>query len=326
MTGVSALWVAAKESDAVLLTPPEVRSLADTVAALARPLSDRPALGIACMTKRPAHFLTWLAYHRDHLGVRRFFVHVEDTPALAEQLRRPPWEALVDVSEASGTDRDYVSQVDRQAAHVERAIALARAAGLTHLLHIDDDELLYCAEGLAALQRALQRAPASALNVHVDNVEALLPSDACADPFREASAFRHRPVDFCAYGNGKAFGVLGAPALRPSGAHNFGGRLPAPAASETHALPAHTAVVLHYESATWDVWRRKFCELARVHAEESKAFRSMSPFYQARPTPSPTPTPCTRPRYPAALARPTRSRRLALMISAFVLIFSLIGV
>ena len=202
----------------VILTPPAVGTLADTVAACCG--SDTlaaAAIGIACMTKRPEHFVTWLAYHRDYLGVRRFFVHVEDTPELADEMRRPPWDALVEVSEASGTKRDYVSQVERQAAHVNRAIRLARAAGLTHLLHIDDDELLYCHRGVGALRAEL--AAATTVSVHLHNLEALYPSAECADPFRETCAFRHRPPAFAAYSNGKSFGALRFSRLAPHGAH-----------------------------------------------------------------------------------------------------------
>ena len=49
----------------------------------------RPELkvGIVLMTRRPHRFDFWLAYHRA-LGISHFFVHVEDTPALLEELRQ----------------------------------------------------------------------------------------------------------------------------------------------------------------------------------------------------------------------------------------------
>ena len=41
------------------------------------------------------------------------------------------------------------------------------------------------------------------------------------DLFRGVTAFRHEPRHYCAYTNGKSFGVLGATGLRPQGPHRF---------------------------------------------------------------------------------------------------------
>jgi hypothetical protein len=123
----------------------------------------------------------------------------------------------------------------------------------------DARRLLYCAGGLSSLHAALARAPTSAGNLHMNNLEAVLPRIDCVDPFREAFAFRHDPGDFCAYANGKSFGRLSVALLRPAGPHNFG-------APETHKLKPSTAVVLHFESASFDAWRRKYADLARRHA------------------------------------------------------------
>ena len=46
----------------------------------------RVRLGIACMTKRPANFSTWLAYHVDTLHVERIYLRVEESPQLAAAL------------------------------------------------------------------------------------------------------------------------------------------------------------------------------------------------------------------------------------------------
>ena len=230
--------------------------------------ADAVAIGLVCMTKQPPHLLTWLRYHREVAGIRRIFLRVEDTPALAELLSSSPWDTFVETTFVSHTQADYITQVDRQCEHVNAAIARGRECGLTHLLHIDDDELLYCTAGVGGLQRALARAPPKAASIHLDNLEALLPSDECANPFVEACAFRHKPATFCAYSNGKSMGRLDVATLSAHGVHAFtDGRfhrasapngVAAPHSADRFSLPAHVAVVLHYESATYSQWRRKF--------------------------------------------------------------------
>ena len=86
------------------------------------------------------------------------------------------------------------SQVHRQRAHVNAAIAVARRDGLTHLLFLDDDELLYCPHGVGRLHAELAAAPADRPDVHLRNLEALMPGRASASPFREAHVFWHMPA------------------------------------------------------------------------------------------------------------------------------------
>ena len=76
--------------------------------------------------------------------------------------------------------------MDRQSAHIAAVIPRARAAGYTHILHVDDDELIYCANGVGALLDEMGNAPESRPDVHMQNVEAVFPSDDCDNPSREA--------------------------------------------------------------------------------------------------------------------------------------------
>ena len=210
-------------------------------------------LGVVLMTKRPLELSTWLEYHHKGLGIRHFYIQVEDTPQLASLLCAPPWDSLVVPRFVNGTSRDYFGQMQRQAAHITAVLPRARADGVTHLLHIDDDELLYCPSGVAALLADLAAAPASRPDVHLCNLEALLPGDACASPFKEATVFSHYPTRYLSYTNGKSIGCLDEQSLRPQGPHHFrterdkGGR----GSPITYPLGPETACVLHYESGTY---------------------------------------------------------------------------
>jgi len=173
------------------------------------------------MTKKPLDLATWLEYHHSRLRIRRFYIKVEDTPELAALFAQPPWDELVAPFFDNHTQRDYFAQMDRQSAHISAVLPLARADGLTHLLHIDDDELLYCSMGVDALLAQLAAAPHSRPDCHLCNIEALLPGDACASPFREAAVFRHFPTQYVSYTNGKSIGRLEEPTLRAHGPHHF---------------------------------------------------------------------------------------------------------
>ena len=92
---------------------------------------------------RALNLVGWLRHHRDQIGVRRFYIRVEETPELAAILAAPEWQSCVHATFAVGkTDRDNGgAQCARQDAHVQWAIIDARRHGCTHLLHCDDDEL-----------------------------------------------------------------------------------------------------------------------------------------------------------------------------------------
>jgi len=231
-------------------------------------------LGIVMMTKKPHDLATWLEYHRRYLGVHRFYIKVEDSPELASLFARSPWSELVVPTFDNGTQRDYFAQMDRQSAHIVANLPRAREAGITHLLHIDDDELLYCSHGAAALYQLLATSPADRPDCHLCNIEALLPSDSCASPFRAACVFRHFPTQYCSYTNGKSIGSLDAPSLRAHGPHHF--RTDAGAGGTnspiTLQILPEVAVVLHYESATYAKWQQKYLDLAARHGTDPDVY------------------------------------------------------
>jgi hypothetical protein len=244
-------------------------------------------LAVACMTKRPLALRSWLTYFHAVLGVERFYLRVEHTPDLAPLLAEPPWASLVVATfdDGAGLVRDNgAQQTARQDAHVREAIAAAAAAGLTHLLHCDDDELLYAPAGVPALRRALGALPRGVVSAHALALEATYPrtaaDDDAVDPFRETRAFRHAPAAYSSYGGaagstGKALGVLGAPGLQPDGPHHFraagGGSAAVGDLGATAVLPPRLAVLLHYESASVGRWRSKFADAAAVTRQRDEA-------------------------------------------------------
>ena len=153
-------------------------------------------LAVACMTKRPASFITWLRYHREVLGVAHFFSRLEDSEALARYLERTaPWNSVCTLTQAQQTVREWKAQSVRQVEHVRQSITRARALEMTHLLHIDDDELLYLPSGMGALRAAIKKAPNAdqLVEIHCLALEAMAPS--CERLARvPTSASGHHPI------------------------------------------------------------------------------------------------------------------------------------
>eukprot|EP01062_Namystynia_karyoxenos_P012646 TRINITY_DN14568_c0_g1_i1.p1 TRINITY_DN14568_c0_g1~~TRINITY_DN14568_c0_g1_i1.p1 ORF type:complete len:566 (+),score=178.72 TRINITY_DN14568_c0_g1_i1:94-1791(+) len=259
----------------------------------ASPSPTPPRVGVACMTKDPLAFESWLRHHRDHLGVRDFFVHVEGTPSLAPLLSSPEWAPLVVATyDDQPPGREYYDQMKRQDAHIKRAISGAQKRGVDWLLHIDDDELLFCPCGAAALYAELAAAPSVVFEVHFRNVEARVPLDpgpnsalspyrkrhapaagarlraaraaAAADPFASCTLFCVEPKRYCAYVNGKSAGRVRAPGLRAHGPHYFAADagIGGEGRAGTLCIDAAVGAVLHYESASFPRWLDKFLAVA----------------------------------------------------------------
>lgn len=228
-------------------------------------------LGIVAITTRPDDLRHWLVHHRDHVGVERVYLRVEATPELRRLLRSAEWAHLVRATYVDWAHRSYVDIQTRQRAHVDAAIVRARADGLTHLLHVDDDELLHCPRGAAALREYIARATAID-SLTVQNYEAVYSREAahdCAHPFA-TQHFNTSRATFSAYANGKAIGRL-SPALRCGGAHGFVGR--------RGVVPTSLAIVLHYESHCIPRWRAKFAAYARNSSDACASRRIPFMFY-----------------------------------------------
>lgn len=196
------------------------------------------------MRRPPDEF--WFAHHRA-LGVEHFYLH-------SETEAETPSDVTLLVEKRAGYGYEFWTEQQR---HVDLAIPRARDAGMTHLLHIDDDELLYLPGGRAAFETFLRETDASARTLVLSNVEAVAPHARVVSPFDECFFFQTDPTTFTAYANGKAIGVLRHADLRGSGAHRFRGQV---------EVGRDVALVLHYESMVVAAWRQKF---ERMHAQRA---------------------------------------------------------
>ena len=252
----------------------------------------RVRLGLVTLTQGTRSLDEWLRHHYRHCGVNRIYLQIESSAELSI-LRRTPWKELVLVLPAGrkpAVERQYRQQLDRQAALMAQAIRRAHVDRISHLITIDDDELLFCPAGCAALHAALAAAPEPALVV--DNLEALAPAaDSTAvgaqgahggEPrghtsfFGQSEVFRHNSSSYAGYRHGKAVGALER-RLVPNGCCRFKqGSQPVPDVR----LASYVAVLLHFESPTFGWWRAKFLPMAVAHPQsDPPGIAPLSPYY-----------------------------------------------
>ena len=224
-------------------------------------------IGIAVMTRNPIAFETWLEHHRN-IGIIHFFIRVEDSPQITKLLSMDRWKDHVTVTYATGSPQ-YFTQMDRQNRHVNDSIRAARALGLTHLVHIDDDELIYRAAGKEAFHSQLSVMGANSIKMR--NIEAVYEKSDCNNPFKSTKTFCTNPKLFSAYGNGKSIGSLDYTDLKAHGPHIFTGK------QET--IPSYFALVIHYESSCFYKWKQKFSSYANDSPDACKKGKIPFKFY-----------------------------------------------
>lgn len=209
-------------------------------------------IGIVSMMKNPMGFETWLRYHRK-CGIFKFYLRIEDSDHLKKISNHSSWHACIYAEYTTG-EQNYAHIMIRQLSFIKKIISIAKKDGCTHLLHIDDDELLYCPDGSEKFELFLNTSPQTASCISLTNYEAVFKKTMSEDIF-DARYFRTNPTTYTSYVNGKSMGVLAHSDVYPLGPHRFSG--------EEVKVPAKIAVILHYESACFFRWKRKFEEYSK---------------------------------------------------------------
>jgi hypothetical protein len=210
-------------------------------------------IAIASMMRRPTDIALWFEHHRS-LGIQRFYIRLEDSPAVAAFLKTQP-DVYYEEGK-SGDQNNYTTQVNRQRDFVNKMLPKAAAEGVDWVVHIDADELL---EG--DVTGTLSALPAETLIGKLNNAEAVF-GDGEATCFSAKRFIRCDKGGPCtAYVNGKGVGrpVAG---VTLGGAHDFvyKGKVD-PAV--TAQIPFETLHVLHYDSCTIGAWLEKFAHMSK---------------------------------------------------------------
>lgn len=233
---------------------------------------------ISIMTKNPHDIEFWLHYHIIVMNAYRIYIHIENTTGLRNKIER--WcikndrETCVVIVEdtTNTTNRDaYDALQDRQHTNVKKCIQLARTDKCHYLFHIDDDELIVvskkynCSIIKLLLKHHVKWAKYS--DVHFQNYEATIVSDTKQDHCFVNKTYRFSPchTHYCrSYANGKSMGNLSFESLKPNGPHSFSG--------SSIMVDTKDAIILHFDSCTFEKWIDKFQNLSNV---SEKVFRNI---------------------------------------------------
>jgi len=209
-------------------------------------------VAIVCMTRCSNDLLKWVEYHLE-IGFSRIYLRLEGDKILTTMKELHKYrEVKVLEQEVSPMG----AQMARQEFLVEEAIKTAREESIDYLLHIDDDELFHVsAAGLQGMLREMEDVKNGEWDYLVfDNVEAVYPhtKDTQSKTCFEKTSWFHDCYDSpCrGYGNGKSMTKIDIEDPAPLGVHSFRGR--------SVRVPKKMAMILHYESCDFDLWRLKF--------------------------------------------------------------------
>ena len=202
-------------------------------------------IAICTMLRKPFNFDTWLEYHLS-LGVDYIYLRVEETPELSTLLEKHKDKVIVEYDNFVNKRDNYWTIIDRQKEFVNKVIQDCLSKSVTWLAHIDSDELLWTSKPIKDLLSNINNKFSF---ITLKNYEAVYPNDSLNNPFLETNNFLYKSQ--LAYANGKSIGRVNEN-LKWNGPHIFNG-------TQFEIAPS-LAVILHYESPTFEYWYKKFSE------------------------------------------------------------------
>lgn len=222
-------------------------------------LDGKTDVGIVSMIREPKNIDTWLDKHRT-IGIKHFYIRLEQTPDLEDYLKKQE-DVTLQIGESSGIN-EYEEIQNRQSKWVNEAFKLARNDnnGVKWLFHIDCDEIL------RGNLHEIAEYPEDVRTFWIQNEEAKfskVPSskDNCFSASKLVDCSKDSK-NCVSYGNGKGCGRVGED-VESNGPHRMKSKL------EKKSKKNKTIVVEHYESCDFDIFKKKFKNLA-VQDNDSK--------------------------------------------------------
>lgn len=227
-----------------------------------------PSVAIVTLTRNPPDLLTWLKYHLVHVGVKHIFIKSEASlPQLsdADASLGGRLRSRVTIHEGTVLGRpkdDYTTLQHRQLDFINFTQEACREKGIDWLIHIDDDELLYSAQG-RLLPEMLAAVPPEYGQVVFKNKEALYDSAKVVNCFRETTRINLNSHAFTSYANGKPGLRVDVEDAHISGPHRWSiGN-----GSKTFTFDTSHVMLIHYESCPFSKWKDKMWHLSNTSPE-----------------------------------------------------------
>jgi hypothetical protein len=218
----------------------------------------QPKVAIVSMVRKPVDFFIWLKHHRN-LGVKHFFIKLEDTPDLEEILSSQK-DITLETGKSDKTN-NYDTLQSRQIEFGNKV--LQKAKKYDWLIHIDSDELLH--GSLASLSDLDDNKKC----IKLENAEAVIDSEkpGCFDSSKFLRCGKGAPCR--SYVNGKAGGrpVTG---VTMAGPHDFAYNGVPSDEEHTFKIPFKDLHVLHFDSCSFGAWAEKFRHLSKNDSSDAK--------------------------------------------------------
>lgn len=220
-------------------------------------------LAIVCTVRDPSpSFLTWIEHHRQL--VDRLYIYL-DSPSEAAVTAIPTGPAICTFAGTACSHFSGPSGVmQRQCQNVLDALMQCANDGIDWLIHIDSDEMIF--SPTSNLKSYFSRVDPAVSCIRFINHE-VVSAYAAENPFKELNVFKknqffntvlgvsggEEKVYFLGYTIGKS-AVRVNQCVGPSGPHDF-------EVSGGQTIREEEICILHYLSATYKEWLKKFSEL-----------------------------------------------------------------
>lgn len=213
---------------------------------------ELPKVAIAVQMRKPIDLPLWLDLHRK-LGIKMFFIRIEDTPSWESFLKTQP-DVIYEFGK-SDHGNNYETVVDRQVEWVNTSLAKAHDMGIEWVINIDADELLH------GTLDVLFELDANYMCIKLENMEAIYDGNEthCFDAKQFLKCGANAPCR--AYVNGKG-GGRAKKHVQSVGAHDFAfnGVIEG---DHLYKIPREKLCVLHFDSCSFGSWAEKFVHLAK---------------------------------------------------------------
>jgi Glycosyl transferase family 2 len=220
----------------------------------------KTSIAFVSLMRNPIDLPLWLKYHRN-LGIRRFFIRLEDSPSWEEYLKDMT-DVVLEIGESDKNGNNYTSLIERQIKYVNSTLTRAKQMqDIEWLIHIDADELLH--GDISKIN-----VPDTIKTIKFENAEAIFDKkrkDTCFSATNFLRCGKDAPCK--SYINGKPAGRIHDSSVTLAGPHDFAynGKIEG---EFQHKMPFEDLHILHFEGCTFGAWVEKFFHLSKQDKAE----------------------------------------------------------
>jgi hypothetical protein len=214
----------------------------------------KTTVAIVALMRKPIDLPLWFRHHRK-MGVKRFYIRLEDSPGWDDYLASQK-DVYYEIHQSDKSGNNYETLQDRQIEFVNKCLLIARKDSVQWVFHIDSDELLH--GNLSILDELDDKYKC----IRIENAEAIFNEDteSCFDASKFIKCNRvNAPCK--SYANGKGAGRV-EDGVVLAGPHHFAYNNKIQG-NHIYETPFEKLHVLHFDSCSLGSWLEKFYHLSK---------------------------------------------------------------